>query len=96
MIFEAKNGVNGVSIEGQNTSIKNITGGVGESEGVVLIEKEKAVYLPNNSEDFRAILDFLIEFLPAISTCTTMPSPTWASDIAQKITKLEQIKQDLK
>lgn len=95
-IKKATNSPSGVIVDGLPTGIENLTGQKTISDGVVVIDKQESVYLPNNIEDLKGIIDFLIAFLPKIKTSSLQPNPSWDALITEDLVQLNQIKELLK
>lgn len=56
-IKKATNSPSGVLVDGLPTGIENLTGQKTVSEGIVIIDKQESIYLPNNIDDLKGIID---------------------------------------
>jgi hypothetical protein len=97
MLFKATNSPQGVKIDGELTGIANITGQKTESEGIVLIQKQNSIYLPNTVGDLKDLLNLLSKIVQSLAT--TQQSPAGAvvwSDGASFLTEINNISEALK
>lgn len=101
---------NVVKIGSDPIAAEILSEGVGESQGIVVMDKDKAYYITSNATDLKTTLQKLTDALTQIGTTltsigagmtgpTTAPPPTLATDVAQInliVTELTTLKDTLK
>lgn len=108
-ILKASCKTGAVKWEGSTVEAEILSDGTGESEGILILEKDKAFYIPSSAKDIETTLDKLIGALTKITETltaigggmtgpTTAPPPTLPADVAEIniiISELETLKGDL-
>jgi hypothetical protein len=99
-----------VKWEGSPVEAEILSEGNGESEGVLILEKDKAFYLASNATDLKLTLEKIADALTKITETltaigagmtgpTTAPPPSLAVNVASVnllVTELETLKGNLK
>jgi len=99
-----------VKWEGSPVEAEILSEGEGSSEGVLLLEKEKAYYLTSNASDLKTTLEKVIDALTKVTETltaiggnmtgpTTAPPPTLATNVVAinlLVTELTTLKGALK
>jgi len=99
-----------VTFDGSPVEAEILSEGVGESEGALILDKDKAFYIASNATDLKTTLEKISDALTQIGTTltsigagmtgpTTTPPPTLATDVLQInliVTELTALKGALK
>jgi hypothetical protein len=99
-----------VSVDGNPVVAEILSEGVGSSEGVVILDKEKAFYITSNATDLQTTMEKIASALTKIGETltaigagmtgpTTAPPPTLAANVVQInliVTELNTLKAALK
>lgn len=93
-VIEATCQASTVTIDGQPVSATILSKGIGSSEGIAVLDKDKVTYITSNATDLETTLDNLNQSLTKLVTIltaigagmtgpTTAPPPTLVADLAE-------------